>query len=40
MQIELVDQDQDLFSVTNIVSPDLQQKILSTPWMDLKFARQ
>jgi hypothetical protein len=40
MQIISVDQDQDLFSVTDIVSQDLQDKILSTPWLDLKFVRQ
>lgn len=40
MQITSVDQDQDLFCVTDIVSQDLQDKILSTPWLDLKFVRQ
>ncbi len=40
MQIIAVDQDQDLFSVSHIVSQDLEQKILSTPWIELDFVRQ
>lgn len=40
MQVTPVDNDHNLFAVTEAVSADLQQKILATPWMDLDFARQ
>lgn len=40
MQISAVDEYKDLFSVTDIVSPDLLQKILSTPWWELEYRDQ
>jgi len=40
MQITPVDEYQDLFIVKQIVSADLEQQILSTPWMDLDFTKQ
>lgn len=40
MRLVPVDQDNNLFAVTDLVSLDLVEKILSTPWMQLKFQRQ
>jgi hypothetical protein len=40
MQINPVDEYADLYMVSNIVSSDLEQKVLSTPWMDLEFVKQ
>jgi len=35
-----VDQDQDLFAVTNVAPTGLVDEILSTPWLDLPWSRQ
>lgn len=40
MHITTVDDYKDLFAVDNVVSKELEQKILSTPWLDLKYVRQ
>lgn len=40
MQVTAVDEYQDLFAVTGVVSTDLMNKILDTPWMDLEFTAQ
>ena len=40
MRVVPVDQDHNLFVVTDLVSSALLGKILSTPWMKLKFQRQ
>ncbi len=40
MQITPVDLYQNLFLVTEVVSQDLLEKILSTPWMDLEYTTQ
>jgi len=40
MQLKPVDQDCNLFTVSQVISQDLQQKILTTDWMNLKFSRQ
>lgn len=40
MHITAVDNYGDLFAVIDVVSAELQKKILSTPWLDLKFVRQ
>lgn len=40
MRITAVDEYRDLFSVSDIVSEDLKQKILSTPWTDLDYTAQ
>jgi hypothetical protein len=40
MQITPVDEYNNLFEITDIVSHDLMEKILSTPWLDLPWSRQ
>jgi hypothetical protein len=40
MQITPVDEYNNLFEIKNIVSHDLMDHILSTPWLDLPWARQ
>jgi len=40
MQITPVDEYADLYMVSNIVSSELEQKVLSTAWMDLEFVKQ
>jgi hypothetical protein len=40
VQISSIDQYQNLFHVSQVASQELQQKILSTPWMELEFVRQ
>ena len=40
MQITPVDEYNNLFEVKDIISPELVEKVLSTPWMELPWARQ
>ena len=40
MQITAIDQEQNLFIVSNMAPPDLVHKILATDWMSLAWQRQ
>ena len=38
MQITPIDQDNNLFEISNLISSSLVDKILQTPWLDLKYS--
>ena len=40
MQITPVDEYNNLFEVKDIMSPELVEKVMSTPWLDLPWIRQ
>ena len=40
MQITPVDHYNDLFKIVDIISPDLQEKVIATDWLNLKFQPQ
>lgn len=40
MRVTAVDQDRNLFTIDQMVSLDLQEKILNTPWIELEYIKQ
>ena len=40
MEITAVDQELNLFSIKNLIPQTLEEKILSTPWLELSYTRE